>query len=74
VERSHAPEAHAPNESSSGELEECRHRLAQLEERESRIVELLHCGSADQIEHKLRNLVHELQLMRALAEHTESAE
>ena len=79
MERSLAPVVQSDNEESvagnaSGELERCRQRLSQLEQRETRLVELLGCASPDQIEHKLRNLIHEVQLMRALTEGSESAD
>ena len=51
-----------------------RRQLEQMIEREKRIVELLKCESPDRIEHKLRNLIHELQLMRAVVQRQDEAQ
>ena len=69
AERS-APAAAGKNGVASNDSQEqaLRQQIEQLRERENRIVELLNCGSADRIDHKLRNLIHELQLMRALVQ------
>ena len=54
------------NSTNQSEAAELRDRLSKLAEREKRVIELLNCSSGDQIEHKLRNLIHEVQLMRAI--------
>ena len=52
----------------ASELDECRRRCEQFEDRERRIAELLHSKSPERIEHDLRNVMNELQLLRTLFE------
>jgi hypothetical protein len=59
------------NSTNQSDAAELRDRLTTLAEREKRVIELLNCSSGDQIEHKLRNLIHEVQLMRAIVNRME---
>jgi len=52
----------------SPELEELRQRCEKMTQREQRIVALLGCGTPDRIEHDLRNVMNELQLLRTVFE------
>ena len=52
----------------SAELQECRQRCDKLAERERRIAGLLNSATPDRIEHDLRNVMNELQLLRTLFE------
>src|SRR5205809_890623 len=52
----------------ASELDECRRRCDRLAERERRIAELLDSKSPEKIEHDLRNVMNELQLLRTLFE------
>ena len=62
------------SDSASSDPQAMRRQLEQMIEREKRIVELLKCESPDRIEHKLRNLIHELQLMRAVVQRQDEAQ
>jgi hypothetical protein len=55
----------------SEELADCRRQCDVLKEREQRIASLLHC-TPEKIEHDLRNVINELQLLRTLFEKQES--
>lgn len=50
------------------QLRECCEAMAA---REKRIVELLGCGTPERIEHDLRNVMNELQLLRTVFEKQE---
>jgi hypothetical protein len=52
----------------AAELDDCRRRCERLAERERRIAELLNSENPDKIEHDLRNVMNELQLLRTLFE------
>src|SRR3954469_7333245 len=52
----------------AAELDNYRRRCDRLEDRERRIAELLNSKSPEKIEHDLRNVMNELQLLRTLFE------
>jgi|SRR4051794_20456243 hypothetical protein len=52
----------------AAELDDCRRRCDKLADRERRIAELLNSKNPDKIEHDLRNVMNELQLLRTLFE------
>jgi hypothetical protein len=76
VEQGSAPAAAGKNNGTSecSDQQMLQQKLDQLQERERRIVELLNCETADRIEHKLRNLIHELQLIRVLVQRQDEEE
>ena len=55
----------------TSELTDCRRRCELLAERERRIASLLHSTAPERIEHDLRNVMNELQLLRTLFERQE---
>jgi hypothetical protein len=56
------------NEHSEVTVASLQARVDELLARQQRLADLLECGSPEQLEHKLRNLLHELQLMRTVFE------
>ena len=67
--RSSAPGLdHADVARLTADLQDCRQRCDKLAERERRIAGLLNSASPDRIEHDLRNVMNELQLLRTLFE------
>ena len=76
MEQRSTPAAAGSEQNSAAESSDSRalrEQLDQMTERERRVIALLDCGSADRIEHKLRNLIHELQLMRAVVQRQDEA-
>ncbi len=52
--------------SSDSDLTDLRERVAEMEKREQRLMELLNTKEPERIEHDLRNVLNELGLLRTM--------